>query len=146
MSEKVFTGACHCGAIALRFATRKAPSDLPLHACQCAFCRRHATRTTSDPDGALTLIVHAAGALNRYEFGLATAQYLICRRCGVYVAAVCPSANGERGLVNVNCLDDRAAFAGTPKPVSYDAEGREARLARRAKNWTPAVWAAPDQG
>jgi hypothetical protein len=144
MSETVFSGACHCGALALRFATRKAPADLPLHACQCAFCRAHATRTTSDPDGALTLIVHAPQALNRYEFGLRTAQYLVCRRCGIYVAAVCASADGERGLVNVNCLADRAAFAGEPKPVGYDAEGREARLARRARNWTPVRWVMPE--
>jgi hypothetical protein len=145
MAEMIFNGSCHCGTIEVRFATRKALPDLPLHACQCAFCRKHATRTTSDPDGSLTLVVHAPQLLSKYEFGLVTAQYLVCGRCGIYVAAVSAGAGGERGLVNVNCLDERAAFLGTPKPVSYDEEGRDARLARRAKNWTPTTWVMPDR-
>jgi hypothetical protein len=142
MAELALAGGCHCGALEVRFAARTALADLPLRACQCSFCRRHATRTTSDPDGRLTVIVNAPQALNRYEFGLRTAQYLICRRCGVYVAAVCATAHGERGILNVNCLADLAAFMGEPKPVNYDQEDRADRVARRGRTWTPVVWDA----
>jgi hypothetical protein len=34
------------------------------------------------------------------------------------------------------------AFTGEPKPVSYDGEGRNARLVRRARSWTPTTWAS----
>jgi hypothetical protein len=144
----VLDGGCHCGALAVRFVTRKRPADLPLLACQCSFCRRHGTRATADPDGRMVLTVRDPAALSRYEFGLRTAQYLICRTCGTYIGAVCSDmggggGGGERGLLNVNCLSEaaRAAFDGRePAPVRYDEEPREARLARRRTGWTPVGW------
>jgi hypothetical protein len=143
----VLDGVCHCGALAVRFVTRKQPADLPLLACQCSFCRRHGTRATADPDGCMVLTVRDPAALSRYAFGLKTAQYLICRICGTYVGAVCPDAagseGGERGLLNVNCLSEtaRAAFDGRePAPLHYGEETREARLARRRNGWTPLIW------
>jgi hypothetical protein len=45
---------------------------------------------------------------------------------------------GARAVINVNCLDDRAAFVRQPAPVDHDGETTEDRLARRAANWTPA--------
>ncbi len=74
-----------------------------------------------------------------YRFGSRTADYLLCRRCGVYVAAVCETAAGLRAVVNVNCLADRALFNQVPSTPDYDGETTEARLARRATNWMPAV-------
>ena len=74
---------------------------------------------------------------------LRTADYLLCRRCGVYVGAVCETRSGLRAVVNVNCLDDRAAFTQTPAAPDYDGEAAEERLARRANNWMPVTVAAP---
>ena len=74
---------------------------------------------------------------------LRTADYLLCRRCGVYVGAVCETGSGLRAVVNVNCLDDRAAFTQTPAAPDYDGEAAEERLARRANNWMPVTVAAP---
>jgi hypothetical protein len=45
-------------------------------------------------------------------------------------------------VVNVNCLDHRAAFTQTPAAPDYDGEATDARLNRRAINWMPAVVAA----
>jgi hypothetical protein len=44
-------GSCHCGALTLRFATDRAPTDLPVRTCGCSFCLRHRPRYTSDPSG-----------------------------------------------------------------------------------------------
>jgi hypothetical protein len=77
--------------------------------------------------------------VERYHFGSRTADYLICRHCGVYVAAVCATRSGLRALVNVNCLADRMAFTGAPAAPDYDGETAAARLDRRAANWMPAV-------
>jgi hypothetical protein len=42
-------------------------------------------------------------------------------------------------VVNVNCLDDRAAFTAAPSTPDYEGETAEARLARRAQSWMPAA-------
>ena len=76
--------------------------------------------------------------VERYQFGSRTADYLLCRRCGVYVGAVCETGSGLRAVVNVNCLSDRAAFTQTPAAPDYDGEATDARLDRRATNWMPA--------
>lgn len=138
----VFRGICHCGALAFEFSTELAAEDLPLRACQCSFCRRHQTRATADPSGQVTFAMRDPAALQRYEFGLRTAAYLICRTCGCYVGAVATGPEGERALVNVNCFADQAPFAArTPTPMTYDQETAAARRARRQNTWTPVKWA-----
>jgi len=48
--------------------------------------RKHGARTITDPKGCMKITVRAAENLIRYRFGLKTADYLVCGRCGVYVA------------------------------------------------------------
>jgi hypothetical protein len=60
----------------------------------------------------------------------------------VYVGAICATRSGLRAVVNVNCLEDRALFTGSPAAPDYDGESTEARLDRRAANWMPAVLGA----
>ena len=99
-----FEGACHCGAIGFAYRTQVRPGEWNLRACQCSFCRTHATLTTSDPGGSLEFFERDAGAMNRYRFGQRTADFLLCRHCGVYVGAVIDSVCGRFGIVNVNAL------------------------------------------
>jgi hypothetical protein len=42
-------------------------------------------------------------------------------------------------LTHKQCLEDRAAFAREALHPDYDGEAVEARLARRAVNWTPTI-------
>ena len=132
----ILSGACHCGQVEVAFETAMSVADLPLRACGCSFCRRHGTRAVADPNGRLTISAPPNG-LNRYRFGLRTADYLICRSCGACVAAVI-SGNGEdRATLNVTAtviseLADRHA-----EPVDYDRETVEGRRARRLTSWTP---------
>jgi hypothetical protein len=110
-----------------------------LRACGCSFCRAHNTRTTSDPNGSVDIRAADWSLVERYRFGTGTAEFLICRRCGVYIGAIGESAAGTRAVINTNCLDDRAAFTQKPQPVDHDGEATGDRLARRAANWTPAT-------
>jgi len=75
--------------------------------------------------------------VNRYRFGLETAEYLVCRACGVYVAAVTIGESEPRGIVIVNALDNCGLFTRAPAAVDFDAEGREARVERRRARWMP---------
>jgi hypothetical protein len=131
-------GHCHCGALQVTFETALDPHTLPLRACQCSFCVRHGGVTTSDPAG--RLVVEARpGQLQRYRFGLGITDFLLCRTCGVYVAAVMESGAGSLGVLNVQVLDERAPFARTPEPMQYGAEQVADREARRTKVWMPAL-------
>jgi hypothetical protein len=130
-------GSCHCGNLRIALMLSIAPQDCELRACQCSFCRSHGARTAADPKGSLEVDVRDRAKLNRYCFGLETADYLICAVCGVYVAAVSVTPAGKRATININCLKDRAAFTREPIAADYEGETREGRLNRRAERWMP---------
>lgn len=130
-------GGCHCGAIGLVYETALAPEETEVRACLCSFCRKHASRAVSDPAGKLTVTLHDEAAVQRYRFGLGTADYLVCGRCGVYVAAVMPDGGHQFAVAIVNAFDDQERFTQTPRPADYSAEDETARRQRRRERWTP---------
>ncbi|MFO0583674.1 MAG: hypothetical protein U0229_15495 [Anaeromyxobacter sp.] len=132
-------GRCHCGNLIVTFESSRPPAEAPLRTCGCTFCARHRPTYTTDPAGRLEVRARDPGLVTRYRFGLATADFLLCSRCGVFVGAVCEVDGRLLGTLNVNVLEDRAAFTQAPAPVDYDAENVAARLARRARAWMPAV-------
>jgi hypothetical protein len=129
-------GSCHCGAVRLSYRSAVPPGEAEVRACQCSFCRRHGSRAISDPGGSVTIEAEAQ-ALNRYRFGLGTADYFLCARCGVYVAAVMTEGERAWSVVIVNALDDAENFTRPAQPMVYDAEDEPARRARRRAKWTP---------
>ncbi|RWN32217.1 MAG: aldehyde-activating protein [Mesorhizobium sp.] len=131
----VHTGGCHCGNIRLEFSTELEPPQTEVRACQCSFCIRHGSRAVADPNGRLVISVKDQTQLQRYQFGLRTADYLICRQCGVYVAAI--ARDDARAIVIINALDDRERFNREPVRVDFDAESRAQRQARRRTHWMP---------
>ena len=132
-----FAGHCHCGALRVILETDKSAAELPLRACQCAFCKSRGALTTSDPRAHL-FIEAAPGSVNHYRFGHRVTDFLLCEECGAYVAAVCETANGLMGVVNVRGAQ-LAGFEGRdPDPMTYDDETAGDRLARRAQRWSPA--------
>jgi hypothetical protein len=135
------TGGCHCGNLSLTLETRRPPEELAVWACACSFCRLHGARTTSDPEGHVSIRIREPVQLSRYRFGLATADFLVCRRCGVYLAAVIPADHeeGPRASVNVTALDAADRFTRHPVSDAYPDESALERRARRRSNWTPAT-------
>jgi hypothetical protein len=133
------SGGCHCGNIHVRLRLSKSPQQTPLRACACSFCRAHMTRTVADIAGHFTLSAGDWSLVEPYRFGSRTADYMVCRRCGVYVAAICETVAGPRAVVNINCLTDRASFTQQPNATNYDGETEATRLSRRATHWMPAT-------
>jgi hypothetical protein len=138
-----FEGGCHCGNVSLRFETATAPAAFTVRACGCSFCRRHATRTIADPAGHMHIAVRDPAKLSRYRFGLRTADFLVCRECGVYLGAVYHEGGGSYGLVNTWALAAREAFSQPSTPTDHDAETEPARRARRRATWTPTIFDPP---
>ncbi len=135
------TGGCHCRNITVSYETAIAPEDAVPRACQCSFCRMHQTRAVSDPAGSLAIRVKDESRLSRYAFGLGVTEFLICRDCGVYVAAfMADPADATTGFATlmVSALDDHRLFP-PPEPAHYDDEDETGRGARRRRVWTPAT-------
>jgi hypothetical protein len=135
-TEAAFTGRCHCGAIRFVYRTALAPRDWSMRACQCSFCRAHGVVSTSDPAGSVEFSTRD-DALQRYRFGQRSADFLICRNCGVYLAAVTESAGRRYAVINVRALEAPPPELPAPATLSFDGEQPEERNARRLQRWTP---------
>lgn len=135
---RTLTGRCHCGNITLAFETDLDPAAIEPRACQCSFCRMHASAAVSDPDGRLTFSAADPERLNRYTFGLGSTEFLICRTCGVYVGAFMPDGAAAFANVMAGVLDARDEITRPPVPVERARENLEERQTRRRAMWTPA--------
>lgn len=134
----VYPGACHCRALELRLESDYTSLELGLRADNCSFCVKHQAKFTSDPQGELFIAARDANLVGRYRFDTKTADFLLCRDCGVFVGAVMLAP--ALAVVNVNVLDARDTFLQNELRVSsFDGESKEQRLARRASRWTPLV-------
>ncbi len=81
--------------------------------------------------------MHDQDLLECYRFGLGVTDFLICRKCGVYVSAYMQDGDDAYANVMVNVLDDREQFQ-QPNPIDLDGENEAGKRQRRRDNWTPA--------
>jgi len=132
----IYSGQCHCGKLKASFETKKTPQELGVRTCQCEFCQRHGAMNISDPQGEV-IIEAAPEDLLRYRFALKTADFLICRHCGVYIAAVTGEGAEVRSTLNVAGLRMMEFLSVEAAPMEYGSETAEQRVARRSHRWTP---------
>ncbi len=135
-----YSGSCHCGTIGYTFSSRIPPPNWSIRACQCSFCLAHDALSTSDPGGEIRFSAIAEGTLQRYRFGLKTADFLVCRACGVYIGAIIETMNGSWGIINTHALSNPPADMAAVTPMDYDHENTGDRVSRREERWTPAVY------
>jgi len=138
------TGNCHCGNVEFYFYTDKVVGELPVRACTCTFCIKHAARYTSDPAGHIKVVIHESKFLSSYRHGTGTADFLVCSRCGVCPLVLCLINDELHAVVNINALEDIAMFTQPAKSVDYDGETQQQRLVRRKKNWISQVTVSLD--
>ena len=94
----------------------------------------------ADPGGLFEVWADDWSLVQNYRFGTRTCDFLICRRCGVFIAAVSEAIEGKAlAVVNVNCLGDWARFTKTPSVHDFESETIESRSSRRNANWMPAT-------
>jgi hypothetical protein len=132
-----YLARCHCGALKAHYRTTLPPGSWPVRACQCAFCTAHGALSTSDPNGALSFSITEPALLQRYQFGTRSADFLICRTCGVYLGAVMTDGSERRGILNVRTLEPAPIDLPAPQPMQYGAESTQERGKRRVARWTP---------
>jgi hypothetical protein len=93
----------------------------------------------SDSQGSFEVWADDWSLVENYRFGTRTCDFLICRRCGVFIAAISEMTAGARAVVNVNCLSDRGHFISVPAVHDFEGETIETRSSRRMANWMPAI-------
>jgi hypothetical protein len=120
MSTIEYLARCHCGALTARYRTAIAPADWSVRACQCSFFRSHGALATSDPEGSLEFRSTDTTQVHRYRFGGRTAEFSVCRECGVYVGVQMVSEEGRFGVLNVLSLRPLLALP-TAEPMDYGA-------------------------
>ena len=127
-------GACHCGNIRFALTWLPAPVTIQARACGCSFFLSGVW--TSCAGGALRVTVRDAALVQRYAFGTRTADFLICRACGVVPLVTSDIAGRRYAVVNVNTFEefDRALLPPGTGELRGGAHRKE-RLARRQRHW-----------
>ena len=143
--KSAINGRCHCGNIRYTLHTDTPPDQLTVRICRCDFCLRHRPRYWSDPAGALEMTFARPADVQRYRFGHGTADFVLCRNCGVFAFAVTGIGGKHYAVTNLNLALDRDA---QPAEAFLEAlaEDETERTARRQKNWTPVVAGWPPAG
>ena len=132
-------GKCHCGNISFSLTWEPDPAEIPARACTCSFCTKHGGVWTSNPRGALEVIVKDPTLVSKYAFGTRTAQFHICARCGIVPIVTSRIDDHLYAVVSVNAFEDVDPSLLRRASASFDGEGQESRLARRKRNWIAIV-------
>lgn len=111
MSEKNYTGSCHCGAVT--FEVELDPSE-PLQ-CNCSMCEKAGTLLSFVPEEKFHLMSGKEN-LQDYRFNTGKINHVFCKTCGVRSFAEGQNSKGEpMYAINVRCLDGIDVDALTPK-------------------------------
>ena len=73
--------------------------------------------------------------VSRYRFGTESADFLVCRQCGVVPVAISRIDGTNYAVVNTNTFDRRDKLMGETAITDFDGELIGDRLARRTRNW-----------
>ena len=128
-------GKCHCGNISFSLAWEPDPIRIAARACTCSFCVKHGGVWTSNPRGALEVVVKEPSLVSHYAFGTSTAEFHVCARCGIVPVVTSRIDDRLYAVVSVNAFDGVDPAILERGPMSFDGEGTGDRLARRKRNW-----------
>lgn len=138
-SKRQLRGSCYCSNIRFVFITDKSDDELPRRECQCGFCVLHGRIATSDRDGELRIAIEAPENVSKFRFGHRTADFYVCRECGMIPVVTSEIDGATRGIVDVRMIE---GFDWSRSETSrHDFEGEEVddRLDRRKGYWTGTV-------
>jgi hypothetical protein len=128
------SGGCYCGNVTFDAALTRATDSFRPRACDCDFCCKHAAAWVSDPEGNLQIHIRDDSLLNRYRQGTGTADFLVCKECGVLVAVCCEEAGSCHAAINSKAIDGTPLF-GEVSVVSPRRLDKQARVQRWQDIW-----------
>ena len=123
----IYTGKCHCGAVAFEV---DAPAPLRVLDCNCSICAKAGFLHLIVPKESFRLL-RGAENLTTYTFNTGVAKHTFCRTCGVKPFYT-PRSHPDGVDVNVRCLE--------PIPVDMVVERFDGR------NWEASATAIAAPG
>jgi hypothetical protein len=133
--KNILEGKCHCGNFSIAFHTDKPLSELTPRECSCSFCRKHQASWISDPEGKVHVKYVDPALVSGYRFGTKTADFMVCRECGILLLTTCEINGRLRAVINIRSMQDMH-FPVPAVATNFDGEDKEARFARRERTWT----------
>ena len=137
--RRTIEGRCHCGNIAFTVALPQPEGPIPVRACSCSFCRKHGGLYTSHPEGSVKVQIANASEVQRYRFGTQTADFLLCRTCGVVPVVISDIDGILHAVVSVHAFEAVDASEFSESVADFDGETTGSRLERRQRSWIPDV-------
>lgn len=128
-------GGCHCGNIRLTLSGVPQEAALSLRECGCSFCVKHGGLWASVPEASLRVIVAHPLDVHPYTFATKSADFHVCRVCGVVPLVTSLIDSHLYALVSVRALEGVAAERLERRAADFEGEGTSERLARRARSW-----------
>jgi hypothetical protein len=128
-------GSCHCGNVTFELTWEPGPGEIPARACGCTFCVKHGGVWTSNPASSLRVDVRDSRQLSTYNFGTRTADFHVCRACGVVPVVTSRIEGRLYAVVNVNAFNHVERGRVKVAPASFEGEQTDARLERRKRGW-----------
>lgn len=127
-------GSCHCGNVRVVLGLTKDPSTYQPRACDCSFCTRHAAAYISDAEGSLSLQIKDPQKLKAYRQGSNTADFLLCRNCGVLIGVTYREGGETYAAVNARIIDHTVSL-GPPVSASPQKLNPDEKVARWKQLW-----------
>jgi hypothetical protein len=136
MTVHTASGACHCGNIVVELALAAPPGSYRPRVCDCEFCRKHGAAYVSDPKGSVQIGIRETRELVKYRQGSRSADFLLCRSCGVLVAVLYDHRERLYAAINARAVDSSAHWA-----EEQSVSPMELSAAEKAERWRD-VWFA----
>ena len=133
---------CHCGNVQVAIGLTREPRSYQPRACDCSFCQRHAAAYISDAEGSLTFQVKDPQLLGSYKQGSNTADFLICRNCGVLIGVAYREGDETYAALNARILAGSVSL-GSEVTASPQKLGASEKVGRWKKLWFKSVTIAP---
>jgi hypothetical protein len=131
----LIAGKCHCGIISFSLTWDPDPSYIPARACGCSFCKKHGAVWTSNPRGALRILVRDPALVSEYAFGTENASFHTCAGCGIVPVATSLIDGALYAVVNVNSFEGVEPSFIHRESMDFDGEDEKARVRRWKRNW-----------
>jgi hypothetical protein len=129
------TGKCHCGNTSFVLDWEGEQPEIPARACTCSFCVKHGGLWTSNPKSTLEVNVRDASLITRYRFGTGTADFHVCKGCGMVPLVTSTIDDRIYAVVSVNAFENVEPSQLRRAAASFDGEEAGSRLARRKRSW-----------
>ena len=141
MTQKLtrIKGSCHCQNISYDLLWPERASEIPVRNCGCTFCKKHGGAWTSHRGSKMKAKILDVSSVSKYRFGTKTAEFYICRACGVAPFVTSEIDEHQYAVVNVNTFGNIDATSFINTSTNFDGEAKDDRLERRRRNWIPDV-------